>query len=95
MASTPEDGGPLRVGANTSPQSLATAIMRSIEATHTFPSLRAIGHGAVGQTVKGIAIARGFAAVKGMDLAVIVGFDTIQNDQGEDISAMHFQIFQR
>jgi stage V sporulation protein SpoVS len=40
-------------------------------------TLRAIGHGAIGQAVKGVAAARGHTAQQGIDLAVVPGFQTI------------------
>lgn len=85
----------LRVSASSAPQSVAAAISKCISDSHQYPVLRAIGHGAVGQAVKALAIARGYVAPRGTDLAFVVGFDTIQNDEGKDISAMVFKTFPR
>lgn len=85
----------LRVSSSSSPQSVATAIYKSIFDSHHYPDLRAIGHGAVGQSVKAIAIARGLVAPRGIDLANIIGFDTIISDSGDEISAMVFKTFAR
>ena len=59
------------------------------------PVLRAIGAGAVAQTCKGIAIARGILAVRGVNLACDIGFDNVYNEQGEEISAQTFRLFLR
>jgi stage V sporulation protein S len=85
----------LRVSSSSAPQSVAAAISKSIYESHRYPILRAIGHGAVGQTVKALAIARGYVAPRGTDLAFVVGFDTIINDEGKEISAMVFKTFAR
>ena len=85
----------LRVGSSSSPQSVATAIYKSIFDSSHYPSLRAIGHGAVGQAVKAIAIARGLVAPRAINLGVDIGFDTITNDEGEEISAMIFRTYAR
>jgi len=85
----------LRVSANSAPQAVAAAVAKSISDSHKYPVLRAIGHGAVGQTVKALAIARGYVAPRGTDLAFVVGFDTIENAEGKEISAMVFRTFAR
>lgn len=83
----------LRVSASSAPQSVAAAISKCIEIDHTYPVLRAIGHGAVGQAVKAIAIARGYVAPKGIDLACIPGFDTIESSEGKEISAIVLRVY--
>lgn len=85
----------LRVKADSSPQKVAAAINKAISEDHHFPTLRAIGHGAVGQTVKAIAIARGYVASRGIDLVVIIGFDSVPGEGGKDISAMTFKTLAR
>jgi len=85
----------LRVGSSSPPQAVATAVSKSIFDTNKFPVLRAIGHGAVGQAAKAVAIARGYVAPRGLDLGVIIGFETILNDKGEEISAIVFKTFAR
>lgn len=85
----------LRVSASSPPQAVAAAISKSITESHHFPTLRAIGHGAVGQTVKALAIARGYMAPRNMDLAFTVGFETIHNAEGKELSAMVFKVIQR
>lgn len=85
----------LKVSSNSAPQSVATAITKSIFDSNIYPELRAIGHGAVGQTVKAIAIARGHVAARAVDLGTIIGFDTITNDKGEEISAILFKTYER
>lgn len=85
----------LRVSSKSDPQAVSTAIFKSIFDSLKYPHVRAIGHGAVGQAVKAIAIARGYTAQKGVDLACNIGFETIINDKGEEISAMVFRTFDR
>lgn len=85
----------LRVGASSPPQAVAAAISKSISESHRYPVLRAIGHGAVGQAAKALAIARGYVAPRGTDLAFVVGFDTVENDEGKEISALVFRTFPR
>ena len=85
----------LRVSSKSEPQAVAMAIFKSIFDSSKYPQVRAIGHGAVGQAVKAIAIARGHTAQKGVDLSCNIGFETILNDKGEEISAMVFKTFSR
>jgi stage V sporulation protein S len=95
MSDSTVPSGPLRVKADSSPQRVAAAIGKSISDSNHYPTLRAIGHGAVGQTVKAIGIARGHVAPKGIDLATIIGFETIEGTEGNDITAMTFKTFSR
>ena len=90
-----DDDVVLKVSASSPPQSVAAAISKSISDSRKFPVLRAIGHGAVGQAVKALAIARGYVAPRGLDLAFVVGFDTIINSEGKEISDMVFRTFAR
>lgn len=81
---------PLRVGAGSNPQSVASAIAHALYATKDV-KLRAVGAGSVNQAVKAIAIARGYVAPRGYDLVCVPGFTTIQSRDGE-ISAILFSI---
>ena len=92
---TPDANTVLRVKADSSPKKVAVAINKAISENASYPTLRAIGHGAVGQTVKAIGIARGNAAQRGIDLAVIIGFDSVPGDGGTEITAMTFKTFAR
>lgn len=85
----------MRVAATSSPQAVASAIRAVIFEENRMPLVRAIGAGAVAQACKGIAIARGQVAVRGRDLAVNIGFETVPGNLGEDISAMAFYLFLR
>jgi stage V sporulation protein S len=53
--------------------------------------MRAIGASAVNQAAKAAAISRGFVAPRGIDLSFIIGFDDIQGENGETISAISFK----
>jgi stage V sporulation protein SpoVS len=85
----------IRVSATSPPQAVANSIFKAIFDQQTMPVIRAIGAGAVCQTCKGIAIARGLTATRGRDLATTIGFDTIKGDSGNDISAQTFHLFLR
>lgn len=85
----------MRVSASSSPQAVAGSIRALIFEENQMPVIRAIGAGAVAQTCKGIAIARGFVATRGYDLAVTIGFDTIVGENGSEISAQTFHLFMR
>lgn len=80
----------LRVSAGSNPQAVASAIAHAVyDSRHV--KLRAVGAGAVNQAVKSIAIARGYAAPRGLDLTCKPGFTTIESRDGE-ISAIIFTI---
>ena len=81
---------PLRVGAGSNPQSVASAIAHALFDAKEV-KLRAVGAGSVNQAVKAIAIARGFVAPRGYDLTCIPGFTSITSRDGE-ISAILFHI---
>lgn len=85
----------MRVSASSSPQAVAGSIRALIFEENQMPMIRAIGAGAVAQTCKGIAIARGYVATRGYDLAVTIGFDTIVGENGTEISAQTFHLFMR
>lgn len=80
----------LRVSAGSNPQAVASAIAHAIyDSRHV--KLRAVGAGAVNQAVKSIAIARGYAAPRGLDLTCKPGFTTIDSRDGQ-ISAIIFTV---
>jgi stage V sporulation protein S len=80
----------LRVSASSSPISVASAIAHAIY-EHGTVNLRAIGAGAVNQTVKAIAIASGYTAPRGISIVCIPGFASIDS-KGDKISAMIFTV---
>ena len=80
----------LRVSASSNSQSVASASAHAIYDDRTV-KLRAVGAGAVNQSVKAIAIARGYVAPRGFDLSCVPGFTTIESHEGE-ISAMVFTV---
>jgi len=90
------DDNIMRVSASSPPQAVAGSIRAFIFEENQLPILRAVGAGAVAQACKAIAIARGHVAVRGLDLAVNIGFETIPGEnQGHDISAQTFRLFLR
>ena len=73
----------LKVAAESNAASVAGSIAKNLQEGKTV-SLLAIGAGAVNQMVKGYAIARGYVAPSGMDLALKGGFTNVEiMDKGE------------
>lgn len=83
----------MRVGAGSNPQSLASAISHAIYDNKQV-TLRAIGAGAICQAMKAFAIARGFVAPRGFDIAIIPGWANVVGERGDDLSAMTFKVVQ-
>ena len=80
----------LKVSAKSSPNSVAGALAAVIR-ERGIAEIQAIGAGAINQTVKAIAIARGFVAPSGIDLVCIPAFADVVID-GEERTAMKFII---
>jgi stage V sporulation protein S len=80
----------IRVSSSSNANALGQAIAHSVYEMQV-PKLRAIGAGAVNQAIKACAIARGYVAVRGMNLSVIPGFETVVID-GKDISTITLQL---
>lgn len=80
----------VKVSGSSNPQSVGSIVARAVIAGQT-PKMRAIGASAVNQAVKSCAIARGFVAPRGIDLCFIIGFDDIEGDNGDTISAISFK----
>ena len=78
----------LKVSAQSNPKSVAgalTAVLRE----RGVAEVQAVGAGAVNQTVKAIAIARGFIAPNGIDLVCVPAFVEI-TIEGEERTAIKF-----
>ena len=80
----------IKVSGTSNPQSVGSIIARAVVRGES-PNNRAIGANAVNQACKSLAIARGFVAPRGIDLLFMPGFDDIQGDSGDTISAMSFK----
>lgn len=93
MSITPilDEEGLLRVGSGSSAQALAAAIAHAIYDTRKV-TLRAVGASAVNQAVKAIAIARGYVAPRGFNLACIPGFKSVNSNDGE-ITSIVLEVF--
>jgi len=78
----------LKVAAHSSPNSVAGAIAGTIKEKGE-AELQAIGAGAINQTIKAIAISRGYVAPSGMNLICVPAFIDIEID-GEKRTAMKF-----
>lgn len=80
----------LKVSSNSNPNSVAGAIAGVIREKGS-TEIQAVGAGAINQTVKAIAIARGFVSPSGIDLIAIPAFTDIIID-GEERTAIKFII---
>lgn len=78
----------LKVSAKSSPNSVAGALAGVLRENGA-AEIQAIGAGAINQSVKAIAIARGFVAPSGVDLVCIPAFADVVID-GEERTAMKF-----
>ena len=78
----------LRVASSSNPKSVAGAIAAVLEHDPKV-ELIAVGAGAVNQTVKAIAVTRGYVAPKGIDLVTVIAFAKIQID-GNEKTAIKF-----
>ena len=67
----------LRVKGTASVPALASAISHAVYDSKEV-TLRAIGASAVSQAVKAVAVARGYVAPRGIDLAMVPGFCDVQ-----------------
>lgn len=76
----------LKVSSHSNPNSVAGALAGVIR-EHGAAEIQAIGAGAVNQSVKAIAIARGFLSPSGFDLICIPAFTNIEID-GEERTAI-------
>jgi stage V sporulation protein S len=76
----------LKVSAKSNPNSVAGALAGVIRERGT-AEIQAIGAGALNQSIKAVAIARGFVAPSGIDLICIPAFTDIQID-GEERTAI-------
>jgi stage V sporulation protein S len=72
----------LKVSAKSSPNSVAGALAGVLREKGA-AEIQAIGAGAINQSIKAIAIARGFVAPSGMDLICIPAFTDIVIDNEE------------
>lgn len=82
MAHDPSNEQVLRVSNTSSPADLASAISHALYDGRKVV-LRAIGAASVNQAVKGIAIARGYVAQRGLDLVCIPGFTEVSLPDAE------------
>lgn len=83
----------LKVAADSKPKAVAGALAAVLRERGSV-ELQAVGAGAVNQTVKAIAIARGFVAPNGMDLVAIPAFTKIEIE-GEERTAIKFLVKKR
>jgi len=82
----------LKVSSKTNPKKLAGAIYQALKQNGGEVCLQAIGAGAVNQAVKGVAIARGFAAPEGANLKVVPGFKDAA-DEDKQVTAINLNVF--
>ncbi len=82
-----------KVSATSNVNSVAGAVANIVKEENRV-EMQAIGAGAVNQTVKAIAIARGFVAPAGIDLVCIPAFVQVQVE-GEDRTGIRFIVEKR
>ncbi|RCW61134.1 MULTISPECIES: stage V sporulation protein S [Halanaerobium] len=80
----------LKVSSNSDPKAVAGALAAVVREEKRV-ELQAVGAGAVNQTIKAIAISRGYVAPNGMDLIMIPAFAEIEID-GEERTAIKFLV---
>ncbi len=83
----------LKVSAHSQPKSVAGAIAAVLREKGAV-EVQAVGAGAVNQSVKSIAIARGYVAPNGIDLICIPAFSKIVIED-EERTAIKFQLESR
>lgn len=81
------DADLIKVAGHSDAQAIGSVIARAVVARRT-PKIRAIGANAVNQAVKAFAIARGFVAPRGIDLAFVAAFEDVEGSDGDTISAI-------
>ncbi len=80
----------LKVSSKSSPKSVAGALSAVLREEGK-AEIQAIGAGAVNQSIKAIAIARGYVAPNGLDLIAIPAFTEIEIDN-EERTAIKFLV---
>lgn len=80
----------LKVSSKSDPKAVAGALAAVVRDEKKV-ELQAVGAGAVNQTIKAIAISRGYVAPNGMDLIMIPAFTEIEID-GEERTAIKFLV---
>ncbi len=77
----------IRIKPNTTVPGGAGAIVGAVKEGYQV-EVRALGAGAVNQMFKALARARGTLALQGKDLYVKPGFDTVNDDNGNELSVV-------
>ncbi|ADO77066.1 MAG: stage V sporulation protein S [Halanaerobium sp.] len=80
----------LKVSSKSDPKAVAGALAAVLREEKKV-ELQAVGAGAVNQTIKAIAISRGYVAPNGMDLIMIPAFTEIEIN-GEERTAIKFLV---
>ena len=83
----------LKVASKSSPNKVAGALSGVVREEGKV-ELQAIGAGAINQTIKAIAISRGYVAPSGIDLVCIPAFEDIEIE-GEERTAIKFIVSPR
>jgi len=87
----PADEHIMRIKGTASVPATASAISHAVYSGKTV-TLRAIGASAVSQAVKAVAVARGYVAPRGIDLALIPGFAVVSMPEGDDVTAITLRV---
>ena len=81
----------LKVSAKSKPKSVAGAIANMVREGETILEAKVIGAASLNQLCKAVAIARGFVAPSGRDLAMIPSFTEVEINN-EEKTALFFRI---
>ena len=80
-----------KVTSSTSPAKLAGAIANSVREGSDGIEIAAVGAGAVNQTVKAVAVARGYLVPCGTDIVIVPSFKDIQLN-GEERTSIVMEV---
>lgn len=80
----------LKASKHTEPKAMAGAIAGSIESVH-YAEVMAVGAGALNQAMKGMIIARGYFAPRGIELYAVPSFEVV-NIEGQQMTAIKLKI---
>jgi stage V sporulation protein S len=84
----------IKISATSDPKAVGSALAKAIDVGE-YPALCAVGAGAVNQAIKALAIARGYTAPRGIDIAFVPGFADVPSghEVGKSISAIMLRPF--
>ena len=85
----------LKVSSTSNPNSVAGMIAAKIKEGYNKIPITCVGAGALNQTVKSIAVARGYLAPSGMDLICVPSFTKVTFEESDDRTGIKFIVEMR